>query len=240
MDAENDNAELVMIEFKCPYCRETTSFLETDAGLASECPFCGQILIVPKASCEVGGRLIIPVTTARLALRMLNPGDLDDLARIVTDEEQPPYDSWSFTDETQMANWLDAQSQTPFAQGKNYLALAIEVADSQKFIGLASFQYIDQTRRQGQISLTIDRPEQREGYGREAVRGLLDFGFGGLGLRRMTGICDDRNTAFIALAAKAGFRQEGAFFGDRFVNGEWINTAYFAMLEEDYQKAGKG
>ncbi|MDB6020284.1 MAG: hypothetical protein JWQ04_141, partial [Pedosphaera sp.] len=43
------------------------------------------------------------------------------------------------------------------------------------------------------------------------------------------------NMAFTGLAAKIGLRQEGAFFEDRYFKDKWVNTAYFALLKDEYE-----
>ncbi len=237
MDEENE-VEQPMIDFKCPYCGEMVSFIEANKGLPQDCPFCTEVFIVPQESGGAGARISIPISTQRLVLRRLCLGDLDGLIRLMGDEELARFDRWYPMAEEQIERWLEGQGQAPFTQGQNLLVLAIESADDQRLVGFLTFQYLDATLRQAQIAVVIDRQEQRKGFGIETIRGLLDFGFRGMGLRRMTASCDSRNEAFLGLAAKAGFRQEGAFFEDRCMYGEWVNTAYFAMLEDEFKNLG--
>ena len=65
------------------------------------------------------------------------------------------------------------------------------------------------------------------------MEALLGFCFEGLKLHRVAGWCDSRNVAACRLLEKAGFRREGEFLKNRWVHGEWTNSIWYALLEED-------
>jgi RimJ/RimL family protein N-acetyltransferase len=224
-----------MIDFKCPYCGDAVSFPEMDADSAQDCPFCGEALIVPGESCEVGPKFPLPINTQRLVLRRLQLGDVDAFVKMSGDEESLRYHSWPVMDEEDVGQWVERDAKVHLSQLDPALWLAVELKENGNCIGLASIRYAPGTF-QPEITVVIERSEQRKGYGSEAVRGLLDFGFNGLNMRRITAYCDDRNEAFTKLAAKIGLRQEGLFYGDRYVKEEWVNTVYYALLKEEYAK----
>jgi RimJ/RimL family protein N-acetyltransferase len=235
--AEEMEIEERMIDCKCPYCGESVSFTAMNAGTAQECPFCMAALIVPKESCEIGGRFPLPIETPRLILRRLTHGDADALAQLVSDKELLVYLSLPAKNEEDVADWLDADAKVDLSRLNPELFLAIQLQENEKLLGLVSIRYGNGDYRVPEVTVVIGRSEQRKGYGTEALRGVLGFGFRGLNLRRITAHCDSRNAAFIALAAKAGLRQEGAAFEDRYFEEKWVDTAYFAMLQSEYEGA---
>ena len=236
-DETEDAAEQQMIDCKCPYCGEGVSYPEMDAGTAQDCPFCMEALIVPPENGTGAKKFPLPISTERLYLRRLRPDDADYLVQLTSDQENLRYHTIGVADEESVARWLDEDAKTQVSQLDPVLNLAIELQNGRKFIGLSSIQYDVGPYRQPGFTVAIVRSEQRKGFGAEAVRGLLEFGFRGLNMRRITAHCDSRNEAFMKLAAKVGLRQEGAFFEDRYVKGEWVNTAYYAMLQSEYQNA---
>jgi RimJ/RimL family protein N-acetyltransferase len=239
MSDEVENLEPQMIEFKCPYCGENTSFAEMVAGLPQECPFCMEILLVPYKSCDVGRRFPLPITTPRVILRRLLLDDSTGCLALQDDDELMRYLNWFSTDEERIYRWLQAEQTSKPSLEDRGLWLAIETQEGGKLIGMAGIRYLYPTTAvQGRIELVIGSDQQRKGYGLEAVGGLLEFGFHGVGLRRITFEIDSRNAAGMALAAKAGFRLEGTHVKDRFVKGEWVDTAYYAMLKDEYETAG--
>jgi len=71
----------------------------------------------------------------------------------------------------------------------------------------------------------------------EAVNALLNFCFEAITLHRVTASFDSRDISARRLFEKAGMRREGEFLKDRFLNGQWIDTVWSAMLSEEYAKS---
>jgi RimJ/RimL family protein N-acetyltransferase len=87
------------------------------------------------------------------------------------------------------------------------------------------------------FSISLNRKFQRQGFAHEALVALLTFCFEGLKLHRVAGWCDGRNTAAVRLLEKAGLRREGEFVRSRWLHGEWANSLWYAMLNEEFSKA---
>jgi RimJ/RimL family protein N-acetyltransferase len=111
--------------------------------------------------------------------------------------------------------------------------LGLEVQDGGKLIGYLSLTFTDPRRVQVTFSVGLNGSFKRQGFALEAVEALLGFCFEGLKLHRVTGWCDSRNVAACRLLEKAGFRREGEFLKNRWVHGEWTNSIWYALLEED-------
>jgi RimJ/RimL family protein N-acetyltransferase len=235
MAEDIENIDPLMIEFKCPYCGGLMSFPDMDAGLPQECPSCMEILIVPRGSCDIGGRFPLPIITPRLNLRRVQPEDEAGYVGLSADDEL----SWSVPDEEQIYGWIQSeQKERPSLQDRG-LRLTIEIQERSKFIGSAVIQNFNGVNDQGQIQrLVICRDEQRKGYGLEALNGLLAFGFSGIGMRRIVLSGNSEDATFMGFAAKAGFRQEGEFIKEWFVQGKWLNRAFFAMLKDEFGNNG--
>jgi ribosomal-protein-alanine N-acetyltransferase len=68
----------------------------------------------------------------------------------------------------------------------------------------------------------------RNGYGRAAVRGILEHAFGALGLHRVEAACQPRNLASIGLLRSSGFEEEGFAKAYLRINGAWRDHLLFA------------
>jgi ribosomal-protein-alanine N-acetyltransferase len=73
----------------------------------------------------------------------------------------------------------------------------------------------------------------RQGFMFDAVKALIPFVFGTLGLHRIEAACLPGNEASRNLLAKAGFREEGLARRYLLINGEWSDHILFALLADE-------
>ena len=67
-----------------------------------------------------------------------------------------------------------------------------------------------------------------------AVRQLLDFGFGELGLHRVWATCLPENPASARVLEKLGMRKEGFIINNLKIHGVWKSSCLYAMLAEEW------
>jgi [ribosomal protein S5]-alanine N-acetyltransferase len=221
------------VDFKCPYCGELVSFPQESAGFALACPNCTESLIVPDDGSEVGKQIPLPIKTSRLILRRLVNHDWRDLLEVMSDEEFFLYQDGVPLDEDRVLHWLESDAHVKLTTPEQPFYLGLEVQDGGKLIGYLSLTFTDPQRLQVTFSIGLNGSFKRQGFALEAVEALLGFCFEGLRLHRVAGWCDSRNVAACRLMEKAGFRREGEFLKNRWVHGEWTNSIWYALLEED-------
>ena len=139
-DESEDSAEQ-FIEFKCPYCGGDNAFPGYDAGAVQECPFCPEVFLVPLENGSPGRPILVPIATPRLTLRRLAPGDNDDLAEFMGNEELVRYMETSEMDEASINDWLERDQSTKMFQSGRGLYLGIGLQENDKLIGWAWMDY---------------------------------------------------------------------------------------------------
>ena len=221
------------VDFKCPYCSELVSFPQESAGFAQACPNCTESVIVPDDGSEVGKQIPLPIKTSRLSLRRLTSHDWKDLLELMSDEEFFLYQDGVPLDEDHVLRWLESDAHVKLTTPEQPFYLGLEVQDGGKLIGYLCLTFTDPQRLQVTFSIGLNRGFQRQGFALETVEALLGFCFEDLKLHRVAGWCDSRNVAACRLLEKAGFRREGEFLKSRWVHGEWTNSIWYALLEED-------
>ena len=227
------------IDFKCPCCGDTVSFPHESAGSVQACPTCNDSLIVPADGGETGGQIPLPISTPRLVLRRLAPGDWKDLLEIMSDEEFFHYQDGMPLDEDGVLRWLESDAHVRLTTPEQPFYLGIQLQDGDKLIGYLSLTFTDPQRLQVSLNIGLNRSFQRKGFALEAAKAVLGFCFEGLKLHRVAAWCDSRNTAACRLMEKAGMRREGEFVKSRWVHGEWVNSIWYGLLEEEHlSKAG--
>ena len=226
------------IDFKCPYCGESVSFPQESAGFAQACPNCTESLIVPDDDREVGGQIPLPIRTARLVIRRLAAADWRDLLELMADEEFFRYQDGVPLEEEGVLRWLESDAHVKLTTPDQTLYLGVEVQDGSKLIGYLSLNFTDPQRLQVTFNIGLHRSFHRQGFGREAVAALLGFCFEGLRLHRVAAWCDTRNVAARRLLEKVGLRCEAEFVKNWWLHGEWTNSVWYAVLDEEYRQAG--
>jgi RimJ/RimL family protein N-acetyltransferase len=228
-------AEESFLDFKCPYCGEMVSFPQEASGSVETCPTCNESLIVPEPGSETGHAIPLPITTTRLTLRRLRNSDWQDLMQLMAEEELFRYIEGGGLSEEQILDWLNRDAHVKFTTPDQIVWLAMELQESGKLIGYVSLQPSHQCR-QAVVSLCLTQSCQRKGLALEALQAVLSFCFQGLKLHRLSAWCDSRNAPALKLLEKAGLRREGEFVKDRFFNGEWVNTIWYALLRDEVSK----
>ena len=172
-----------------------------------------------------------------MIVRRLAPEDLADILEILTDPEVYRYEEHGQRDEAEGKIWLDAVLKQKLSDSEGKLSLGITQQDGGKVVGILGLRYRDRDRRQADFEIQINRSYQGQGFGSEAVVALLIFCLRDIGLHRVTAGCDCRNVASVRLLTKVGMKKEAEYRKDRYVDGEWVNSYRFAMLEEDIPRS---
>ncbi len=228
------------IDFKCPHCSEPVSFPHESAGSLQVCPSCTESLIVPEDGSEVGGQIPLPITTARLMLRRLAPGDWKDLLELMADEEFFRYQDGVPLDEDSVLHWLESDAHVKLTTPDQSFYLGIQLQEGDKLIGYLSLTFTDPQRLLVTFNIGLNRSFQRKGFALEAAQAILGFCFEGLKLHRVAGWCDSRNTAACRLLEKLGMRREGEFVKNRWVHGDWVNSIWYGVLAVEYLSGKDG
>lgn len=174
-----------------------------------------------------------PIDTERLTLRLYRDGDdvwmhaiyaQPDVVRYLLDEP------WN---EAFARNRLaDRLAKTDLDGDLGTLALVIERDGTP--IGDIMIWLSDQTGRAAEIGWVLDPAYGGKGYAAEAVRRVIDLGFGEYGLHRIVAQMDARNAASAKLAGRLGLRQEAHFLQNWWSKGQWTDTLVFAALGSEW------
>jgi len=91
----------------------------------------------------------------------------------------------------------------------------------------------------GSLGWILRRDQWNRGYCTEIGNALLDFGFGGLGLHRITACCDAENAASYRVMEKIGMRREGFHLDARPANKKserkYGDEYLYAILADEYE-----
>jgi len=117
-------------------------------------------------------------------------------------------------------------------EGHNY---AIVLDKDDLLIGNIGLMEIDNINRSAEVGLFIGESENRgKGYGSEAMRLILDFGFKTLNLHNIMLHVHSDNEQAIACYKKVGFKEFGRRREARYISGSYIDLVHMEILDVDY------
>ncbi|HXZ29959.1 MAG TPA: GNAT family protein, partial [Dehalococcoidia bacterium] len=105
-----------------------------------------------------------------------------------------------------------------------------------KPIGSCGLHEINAKDHNANFGIVIgERDYWNKGYGTEATRLVLDYGFQELNLHRISSAAFAFNERSIRLHKKVGFREEGRLRQAMFKNGQYHDEVQFGILREEWK-----
>jgi len=179
--------------------------------------------------------------TDRLVLRPLERGDAAALHEYQSREDVARYHFWEPRSLAEILNKLDEWTEMTAVDAGGTLACAICLRSSGDLIGDISLRVTDKEAKQAEIGFSLNPAFQGHGYAREAASAFLHHAFDEVGLHRVFGRCDARNSGSWKLMERLGMRREAHFREHALFKGGWDEEFYYAILKREWQSfAEKG
>lgn len=177
-----------------------------------------------------------PVLTERLVLRAFESRDLDALHAMQSDPDVIRYVPWPSRTRQESQAWMDERrKQDRLAAEGDAVAWAVARSSDDELIGSVNLWWRSVAHAQGEVGFAFARDAHGHGYAGEATSALLDLAFESLDLHRISGRADARNEPSCRLMARLGMRREAHLHEDEFFEGEWTDTAIYAVLRTEWQ-----
>lgn len=184
---------------------------------------------------------MIPIATERLFLDRFYPDDWVNRYKMELTPEQHRYQSESFNpqSESEIESLNKNLIEQDYDSRKLPFVLAVRLKSTKEFIGFIGLKnggYNSKLDPDGQVEVyySIFKEHWNKGYGTEALRAIIAFGFKVLKLHRIFAGCDVENKASKSIMEKVGMRFETFWRKDRKRNGMWTDGFGFSILEEDF------
>ncbi len=168
----------------------------------------------------------------RLYLRPLDTGDLECCLRWMNDPELLQF----LGRKTPMSREMETEWLAKQYQDERHTNLAIVLKDGDRHIGNCGLDNADLLNRNASFGIFIGEADAREqGYGTEAVRLLLDYGFAQLNLHRIDLTVFSFNERARKAYEKAGFVLEGTRREDYYRHGKYHDTHLMGILKSEWE-----
>lgn len=176
-----------------------------------------------------------PIETERLRLRPLRPTDAPTVQRLAGARDiakttlniPHPY-------EDGMAEEWIARTHDAFARGDQIsLAVTLRADEQSRLIGAVGLVMNEQNHA-AELGYWIGKPYWNNGYGTEAARALVAYGFHHLGLNRIQARHMTSNPASGRIMQKLGMSYEGTHRQAALRFGKYDDLATYAILRSEY------
>jgi [ribosomal protein S5]-alanine N-acetyltransferase len=169
----------------------------------------------------------------RVHLRALMEQDLTDVyLQWLNDEEVCRSNSHAIFPNTEQKMKAYFES---LKNGTQQVVLAIIHTETGRHIGNISLQSINWTSRSAEFAILLGEKEfWKGGYGEEAARLIVEYGFTRLNLHRIYCGTFEDNEGMRKLAAKLKMTQEGVRREAVYKNGAYHNLIEFGVLKSEY------
>lgn len=168
----------------------------------------------------------------RLYLSPINPDEVDTYLKWINEDTVLAVNNSQYSiavSSKSDLNWL-------FEPPKDMQRYAIVLLDNNTLIGSISLHNINHLNRNAFIGIFIGGEENRgQGYGAEAIRLILNYGFKTMNLHSINLTVHSDNEADIRCYKKVGFREVGKLPEVVFKNGEYVDKVYMSILECDFE-----
>lgn len=113
----------------------------------------------------------------------------------------------------------------------------IVTLDNDKMIGTVSLESIDHINRCATLGIFIgDKDFRSKGYGTEAIKLILEYGFKYLNLKNIKLDLMSFNGGALKCYKKCGFKEYGRRRKCRFINGKYYDSIEMDILKEEFNE----
>jgi RimJ/RimL family protein N-acetyltransferase len=166
----------------------------------------------------------------------LRPQDIEDLDRVygwINDREVTRHLNVRYP-ASRLAEEAWIRSNTETAPSYHNVRFAIDTLDG-VHIGGINFHFVVPESRKGHLGIMIgDKRYWSQGYGTDAMRTLVRFGFEQMNLNRIELTVDAPNERAVRCYRKAGFTVEGRLRESRYARGSYDDQFIMAILREEW------
>ena len=173
----------------------------------------------------------VTLTGRAVTLREFRSDDAADTLAIIGDDRVTHWLSFDSRDMTAAQAMIDGAVQRAQHEPRTEYYLAV-TTDDDELVGFVRLAFAGVKAAKLGYAIRADRWGQ--GYGTDAARLMIAFGFEDLGLHRISAAIGPDNTASIAVVEKLGMRYEGCIRDHVFTNGAWRDSRLYAVLEQDW------
>lgn len=165
-----------------------------------------------------------PIETERLLIRKVQKKDLPLIKEWLKDEEGRYF---------LLSRLVQPQETIEDIFESEYNILGLITLKDKTPIGLIAYLNIDEYTKKAELRKLIGEKKQRgKGYGNEATKAWIEYGFFTLGLEKIYLTTINTDIKNIRINESLGFKVEGLLKNELKINGEYFDVLQMSLLKE--------
>lgn len=170
----------------------------------------------------------------RLCLREITWDDLDNMHRLHSSPEVDEFNTLGIAKSIDVTREVIRPAiEDKINEKRKRISWAILKKDTNEFIGEAGMKLSADRFKLGEIYYNVIPLQWGNGYGTEAAKALIKFGFEKLHLHKIEAGVATENKRSIKVLEKAGMIREGLRRKILPIRGEWKDNYHYAIVEDD-------
>lgn len=175
---------------------------------------------------------VLPLRTARLTLRTMQPADAEAFARYRNDPAVARYQLWDLPYTLDQAR--EALADQDGVEGI-FVGAGTQIAVELDGVVIGDvYVDVDETGGTSELGYTLGVEHQGHGYAREAAGAIVEVLFDKVGVGRVYGELAPENVASQRVLEAVGLECEGVTKKSFFWRGEWTDNMSYATTSEEY------
>lgn len=168
----------------------------------------------------------------RVYLRPPEKADVDELMSYLNDSEVlHGLGRWRPASRVEEEEWVANQGKS-----EHDVVFAVARKDDDRFLGNAGLHRLNFCARKGVLGVFLGAKEEwNKGYGSEAVKLLVKYGFEILNLNRVVLHVFEFNARAVRAYEKAGFQREGVLRQEGYRHGRYWDVWVMGLLREEWE-----
>ena len=170
--------------------------------------------------------------TERLVLRQMVAADAESVFAFRSDREVQRYNGGAIH-RLEQASELIQEITDDYRKGVG-LEWGVTRRGDDSVLGIFGYTHWSDEHQRAEIGYCLHRGHWRQGIAQEAMRAILTFGFGTMGLNRIHACPWADNIASVRLLEKLGFHHEGTLRDEYWQDGRFHDERAYALLRREF------
>lgn len=129
---------------------------------------------------------------------------------------------------------LENMSETRMYPSNMPVEMLFRIEKDKEVIGEIKFTRIRWFNRKAELSIIIKKEYQQKGYGKKAMKQIMNFAFNKMNLHRLEAEIIEYNKVSIALIEKLGFKKEGTLRQAKYSQGKYWDIFRYGILRNEF------